>query len=85
MDIFISLTRNVHSIAVVSIRYSEGVADFPLTKRGCIAAGKFLSEIKAESWMFSSSVDFPKEVKPSFRHNVLDLIDQGFNSVAFER
>lgn len=52
-----------------------------MTKRGCIAAGKWLAEIGAEDWSNSSSVDFPKEVKPRFRHNVSDLMVEGFRSV----
>ena len=80
MDIFVSVTTN-DGQAVVSINSAEGKKYFPLTKRGCIAAGKYLAEIGAESWSNSSSVDFPKEIKPSFRHNVSDLMVEGFRLV----
>jgi hypothetical protein len=80
MDIFVSVTKN-NGVAVVSIDSDEGKKFFPLTKRGCIAAGKHLAEIGADSWSNSSSVDFPKEVKPRFRHNVSDLMGEGFRSV----
>lgn len=80
MDIFVSVTR-IDGEAVVSINAAEGRKFFPLTKRGCIAAGKYLAEIRAESWSNSSSVDFPKEVKRSFRHDVSELMMQGYRSI----
>ena len=78
--IFVSVTKN-DGQAVVSINAAQERKYFPLTKRGCIAAGKWLAEIGADSWSNSSSVDFPKEVKPRFRHNVSDLMTEGFRSV----
>jgi hypothetical protein len=51
---------------------------FKLTKKGCIDAGKFLFNEKQENWQHSSTLDFPHEIKPSFRYNVLDLIQEGY-------
>ena len=52
--------------------------NFPLTKQGCYNAGAFLYENKIETWMCSSSVDFPTEVDPKFRGNVDAWIKDGF-------
>jgi hypothetical protein len=79
--IFVSVRKNDEGQAVVSINAAEGTKHFPLTKRGCIAAGKWLGEIRAEDWSNSSSVDYPKEIKPSFRHNVSELMIQGYRSI----
>ena len=66
----------------VEITLDHRTCYFPLTKKGCIEAGKRLCEEKITSWMCSSSVDFPREYKKSFnrKYNVSDLIDQGYTS-----
>jgi hypothetical protein len=54
---------------------------FPLTKAGCIAAGRHLYAIGAVRWLCSSSVDHPREVEPWFEWNVSDLLDAGYSEV----
>jgi hypothetical protein len=56
----------------------------PLTKPGCVRAGRALFEAGHESWLYSSSVDFPREYKPRFRHDVRDLIRQGYAAARAE-
>lgn len=51
---------------------------FPLTKRGCIDSGRYIYSTGVESFLCSSSVDFPQEMKKGFRYDVQELIAQGF-------
>jgi hypothetical protein len=81
MNYFVTVTKQADD-AVIEIDGGGRNEQFPLTKRGCLAAGRYLFNAKQESWMCSSSVDFPKEVKPTFRHNVHDLIQEGFSEAA---
>lgn len=73
---YVSVTRN-ETQAVLRVRANE-THDYPLTKNGCLQAGRDLFNSGAESWLCSSSVDFPEEVKKSFKHDIRELLDQGF-------
>lgn len=53
---------------------------YPLTKRGCLAAGRALFAAGAENWMCASSVDFPRETKPGFRGDARQFINDGFQA-----
>lgn len=78
MNYFVSVT-NDEGKAVVQIRDdNDSPVQFPLTKRGCLEAGKYLRTKQQESWLCSSSVDFPREVKKSFKYDVHELLSQGY-------
>ena len=78
MNYFVSVT-NHEDKPVVQIRDDNDIpVRFPLTKLGCIEAGKYLRNQKQESWLCSSSVDFPKEVKKGFKYDVHELLYQGY-------
>lgn len=80
MNYFVSVTRH-EGQAVVKVDGRGGnIAYFPLTVRGCREAGAWLYAEKQESWMNSSSVDFPQEVKKHFRHDVRELMEEGFTA-----
>lgn len=80
MNYYVSVTLHDGS-PVVSVDGRGGnIKYFPLTKRGCRAAGAWLFAEKQESWMNSSSVDFPQEVKKGFRHDVRELMEEGFTA-----
>lgn len=76
---FVSVDK-VKGVAVVKVRIGDKHRHYPLTKVGCRTAGKELFEAGAESWMNSSSVDFPHEVKRGFRHDVHELMTEGFRT-----
>lgn len=57
---------------------------YPLTKAGCLEAGAAIYAMGAESWMCSSSVDFPQEAKPGFRLDVRELMSEGFRKALEE-
>jgi hypothetical protein len=80
MDPYVSVTK-YKGKAVVDVRIGQNHLRYPLTKAGCLAAGRdifkgFNGEV--DSWMNSSSVDFPQEVKPGFKWDVRELMSQGF-------
>jgi len=82
-DAFVSITKH-EGEAVIEVDFNnrqQGSSFFPLTKRGCIEAGKWLHRLGVGSWLNSSSVDSPREVKKSFRHNVSDLMDEGYRQL----
>ena len=60
-----------------SLITAKGVS-FPLTKRGCMKMGEFLFNSQVSHWLCSSSIDFPREIKPSFKYDVRDLLDSGW-------
>ena len=60
------------------------IRSFPLTKKGCISMGKFIWSSGATHWMCSSSVDFPKESKPSFKWDVRHLLNQGWAEASYK-
>lgn len=78
MNYFVSVTMYQGRACVKVDGRADGIMYFPLTAKGCRAAGAWIAEKKQESWMNSSSVDFPKEIKPSFRHDVRELMNEGF-------
>ena len=57
----------------------EVVETFPLTKEGCIDAGKFMYKNKQTSWSNSSSIDFPYEY--GFEEDIRELMLQGYESM----
>ena len=57
---------------------------YPLTKKGCLQAGRDLFAEGQESWMNSSSVDFPQEVKPGCKLDVRELMSEGYRQAADE-
>jgi len=74
---FVSVEK-YDGVACVRVRIGEKFRRYVLTKAGCIQAGRELFHAGAESWMNSSSVDFPQEVKRGFKWDVHELMDQGF-------
>ncbi len=83
MDPFVTVTLN-RKQPVVKVRIGEKERFYPLTAAGCRQAGKELFEAGAESWMCSSSVDFPQELKKGCRLDVRELMNQGFRQ-AYEK
>jgi len=55
---------------------------YPLTKKGCLQAGRDLYAEGIENWINSSSVDFPQAVKPGCKLDVRELMGQGFQEAA---
>lgn len=64
---------------ILEVCFDNCLLDFPLTKKGCIQAGRYLWSINTERWQYASSVDFPQTVKPRCKLDIRELIDQGFN------
>lgn len=69
--------EEVDGVAILEVQCCYGIKHFPLTKLGCIKAGAYLKSIGCDSWMYSSSLDFPREYKKSFKYNVNELILEG--------
>lgn len=90
---YVSVTTvgEINPTAVVKIHPQNGdTTYFPLTKQGCLEAGKFMFREKQEEWQCSSSVDFPHEVDESFEGDVHELMREGYVSafpptVVFEK
>ena len=79
LDCFVTVT--VHEgMAVIEVRRGKTPTRFLLTKRGCLAAGHHLCTSGVSSWLYSSSVDYPKDYKKSFRYDARELIEQGFRA-----
>ncbi len=53
---------------------------YPLTPTDCRQAGADLFLSGVEEWGYSSSVDFPREVKPGFRGDVRILVAEGWQA-----
>jgi hypothetical protein len=51
--------------------------NFPLTKKGCRAAGMWLADQRQTKWLNSSTVDYP-EVSSRFRGDVRELMQEGY-------
>ena len=51
-----------------------------LTKANCQEVGRFLHDLGIESWLYSSSCDFPQEFKPRCRLDVRKLVGDGWTS-----
>lgn len=79
MRYYVSITKK-NSRPIVRIQGEGKTQDFPLSKRGCLTAGRYLYLQKQESWICSSSVDFPKEIHPEFRHDVHALLTEGWRN-----
>lgn len=69
---------------VVELREGDKL-EFPLTQDGCRKAGAALRDMGIESWLCSSSLDFPREYDPSFQGNVHDLMVEGYQGQDHER
>lgn len=65
---------------VILVEYTNRKKRYPLTQRGCIQAGEELFKSGAESWMNSSSVDFPRQFKKWFAGDVRELMALGFQA-----
>ncbi len=54
---------------VVCIAYGDEMSVYvkPLTPRGCAEVGRWLSSRGFSRWLYSSSVDFPKDVRPGIK------------------
>jgi hypothetical protein len=74
---FVTLTTHEDKPVIEVQRDNDSVERFPLTKDGCLDAGAFMAKEKQDQWLCSSTVDFPKETKKGFRHNVHQLMKQG--------
>jgi len=78
MEYYVSVEKRMKE-AVLRVRDDGNrIRRYPLTKAGCLQAGRDLFADGVENWMNSSSVDFPQEVKPGFKHDVRELMTQGF-------
>ena len=80
MNYFVSITKKNDQPWLEINGREDGMVFFPLTVKGCRDAGKYLYESGQMSWSCSSSVDFPREIKPSFRRDVRELILEGYGS-----
>lgn len=78
VEAFIEVKRISGTPFIVVNVDNSGSYEFPLTKRGAIEAGKFLHKTKLEHWMCSSSMDFPYEVKRGFKHDIRELMREGY-------
>jgi hypothetical protein len=83
MDPFVSVTKHKGE-PVVQVRIRDKHRHYPLTAKGCRQAGHDLYHAGAESWMNSSSVDFPQEVKKGCRLDVRELMGEGFQAALTE-
>ena len=80
---FVSVTK-YKGLAVVQVRIGTNHLRYPLTKAGCLQAGRDIHtgfKGRVDSWMNSSSVDFPQEVKRGFRWDVRELMAEGFREM----
>lgn len=78
MNYFVSVTKHEGKPAVKVDGRGGNIRYFPLTIKGCKAAGAWLYAEKQESWMCSSSVDFPNEVKRGCHYDVRTLMSEGY-------
>lgn len=83
MEPFVSVERH-DGVACIKVRIGDKHRRYVLTKAGCLQAGRELHAAGAESWMNSSSVDFPQEVKRGFKWDVRELMDEGFRAALEE-
>ncbi len=81
MNTYVTVCRIDHK-AVVKVRFHCGLSTtFPLTKAGCRLAGKALYDAGEESWMNSSSVDFPGELGKRYASlDVRELMSEAFQA-----
>lgn len=87
MDPYVSVTK-YKGKPVVEVRIGENRLRYPLTADGCRAAGRDIYKGfngQVESWMNSSSVDFPQEVKKGCRLDVRELMAEGFRAALDEQ
>lgn len=68
--------------AVVRVRIAGRSKRYPLTKAGCLEAGHAMFKAGVTVWVNSSSVDFPREAKPWFKHDVRTLLRDGLLTAA---
>lgn len=76
---FVTVTK-VLGKPVVQVRIGTEIVNYPLTRVGCLNAGRAIQASGAESWQNSSSVDFPQEVKPGCRLDVREIMSEGFQA-----
>jgi hypothetical protein len=85
--VFVTMYRKLPTLRV---SYREGskldgkTKNYPLTAAGCRQAGRDIFKSGAETWMNSSSVDFPQEVKKGCRLDVRELMSEGFTKALEE-
>lgn len=80
MSVFVSVGKHKGE-PVVTVRYGDrSQKHYPLTAAGCRQAGAELHAAGVEDWMHSSSVNWPNEVKPTFRGDVSEYMGQGFRA-----
>ena len=83
MKYYVSVVK-VKNVPTIKIEGEGATTNFPLNKRGGRAAGRFLFLKQQESWMCSSTVDHPKEVHPDFRHDLRELMEEGWHAAKAE-
>jgi|694.fasta_scaffold143125_6 hypothetical protein len=75
---YIVSVRKSKGIAVIQVEFEGHILRFPLTKKSCIGLGQYMFERGQHSWLYSSTIDYPKEVKPSFRYDIRELMMEGY-------
>ena len=76
--------EKVEGKAVVVVKTNQH-EKYPLTFAGCRQVGADLYAGGFETYTCSSSVDFPEEIKPSFRGDVRSLINEGFREALHKK
>jgi len=83
VDPYVSLEMH-DGMAVIKVAVGKNALRFPLTKAGCLAAGRDIFKMDAPHFMCSSSVDFPQLIKPRCRLDVRELMSEGFTKAMDE-
>ncbi len=74
--VLVTLYRKQPTLRVM---FQDGnTSNYPLTRDGCEQAARDIHKTGAESWMCSSSVDFPQETKPRCRLDIHDIMGKEF-------
>ena len=81
--VFVTIYRKKPTLRV--IHSDDLTLNYPLTKAGCQKAAQDIHSAGAESWMCSSSVDFPQEVKPRCRLDIHDIMGKEFQKLVEEQ
>lgn len=76
---YLTIRNDAGDIWLYVYRNNKFLTRFPLNKRGCIAAGKYVYSKKPVSVMCSSTIDHPKEFNVWFRHDIRSLLLEGAN------
>ena len=78
MSYHVSVSKHIGKPVLIVLDSQDKAKIHPLTKASCIQAGRDMFLAGQESWTNSSTVDFPQEIRPGFKHDIRELMNAGF-------